>query len=89
MLAEHVPTQGPSAATLLEAIAGANNVGAIEALRSDLVERRGDQAWTDELVAATRKRAEQLGELPISQGAAGSVFRRGRRDGTAAGCRWR
>lgn len=74
VLAEHVPTQGPSAATLLDAIAGANNVGAIEALRSDLVERRGDQAWTDELVAATRKRAEQLGELPISQGAAGSVF---------------
>lgn len=52
--------QGPSTATLLEAIAGANNVGAIEALRSDIVERRGDQAWTDELVAAARRRSEEL-----------------------------
>lgn len=51
---------GPSTATLLEAIAGANSEGAINALRQDIIERRGDQAWTDELVAAARTRVLEL-----------------------------
>lgn len=59
VIAEHVP-QGPSTETLLTAIAGANSEGAIEALRKDLVERRGDQAWTDELVEAARARVLEL-----------------------------
>jgi hypothetical protein len=51
---------GPSTATLLEAIAGAHSEGAINALRQDVVERRGDQAWTDELVTAARARVLEL-----------------------------
>lgn len=51
---------GPSSETLLTAIAGAHSEGSIEALRKDLVERRGDQAWTDELVAAARARVLEL-----------------------------
>jgi hypothetical protein len=66
--------QGPSTETLAAAIAGANSVGAIEALRSDIVERRGDQAWTDALVAQARNRAYELGELPISEAAMQAVF---------------
>lgn len=66
-------SQGPSAETLANAIAGANSIGAIEALRSDLVERRGDQAWTEALVAQARSRAYELGELPISVGAHNAV----------------
>lgn len=53
---------GPSTATLLEAIRGANSAGAINALRTDIVERRGDQAWTDELVETARVRLVELGE---------------------------
>lgn len=56
---EHVPS-GPSTETLLEAIAGAHSEGAIEALRKDIVERRGDQAWTDELASAARARVLEL-----------------------------
>lgn len=51
---------GPSTETLLTAIAGAHSEGSIEALRKDLVERRGDQAWTDELVEAARARVLEL-----------------------------
>lgn len=51
---------GPSTETLLEAIAGAHSEGAINALRQDVVERRGDQAWTDELVTAARARVLEL-----------------------------
>jgi hypothetical protein len=51
---------GPSIGTILEAVSGANSEGAIEALRRDIVERRGDQAWTDEMAAAARQRAISL-----------------------------
>lgn len=51
---------GPSTATLLEAIAGANSMAAIRALQADVVERRGDQAWTDDLAKATQQRAIEL-----------------------------
>jgi hypothetical protein len=64
---------GPSSATLLTAIAGANSEGAIEALRKDLVERRGDQAWTDELVSAARARVLEL--LSASGNAVGDAAR--------------
>lgn len=67
-------TQGPSTETLAHAIAGANSIGAIEALRSEIVERRGDQAWTEALVVQARNRAYELGELPISEAAARAVF---------------
>jgi hypothetical protein len=61
---------GPSTATLLEAIAGAHSEGAINALRQDVIERRGDQAWTDELVAAARARVlELLGSMDNAVGA--------------------
>lgn len=65
---------GPSTETLASAIAEANSVGAIEALRSYIVERRGDQAWTEALVAQARNRAYELGELPISASATQAVF---------------
>jgi hypothetical protein len=61
---------GPSTETLLEAIAGAHSEGAINALRQDVVERRGDQAWTDELVTAARARVlELLGSMDNAVGA--------------------
>lgn len=66
--------QGPSVSALSEAIAGANSVGALEALRADIVERRGDQAWTEALVAEVRNRAYELGELPISETSAAAVL---------------
>lgn len=67
---EQTIPQGPSSETLLEAIAGANSEGAIDALRKDIVERRGDQAWTDELVTAARARVlELLGSVGNAVGA--------------------
>lgn len=64
---------GPSTETLLMAIAGANSEGTIEALRKDIVERRGDQAWTDELVSAARARVLEL--LGASGNAVGDAAR--------------
>lgn len=41
---------------MLKAIEGAKSEGALLALRDNLVQRRGDQAWTDEMAEAARQK---------------------------------
>lgn len=56
------PQTGPgSTEFLLRSIGNADSVAALEAIRANVVERRGDQAWTDELAQAARERAAELG----------------------------
>lgn len=45
---------------VFKAIEGAKSEGALLALRDNIVERRGDQAWTDEMAEAARQRVLQL-----------------------------
>ena len=45
---------------IFKSIEGARSEGAIEALRANVVERRGDQAWTDEMATAARQRVAEL-----------------------------
>jgi hypothetical protein len=72
-MAEPAPAGGPSTSALLEAIAGANGMGALRALQADVVERHGDQAWTDELAEAVRLRAQQFAAQQHIE-ARGSLF---------------
>ena len=41
-------------------IEGARSEGALVALRDNIVQRRGDQAWTDEMAEAAARRVNQL-----------------------------
>lgn len=45
---------------IFKSIEGARSEGALEALRANVVERRGDHAWTDEMASAARRRALEL-----------------------------
>lgn len=45
---------------IFKSIEGARSEGAIEALRANIVERRGDQAWTDEMAEAARRRVNGM-----------------------------
>lgn len=58
---------------IFKSIEGARSEGAIEALRANVVERRGDQAWTDEMAAAAQVRVSEL--LAASGNAVGPVER--------------
>lgn len=45
---------------MLKAIAGAKSIGAITALQENLIQRRGDQAWTEEMTEAAKERCREL-----------------------------
>ena len=45
---------------IFKSIEGAKSEGAILALRDNIVERRGDQAWTDEMADAAKRRVTEL-----------------------------
>lgn len=54
------PSPEQDTAFLFKAIEGAVSVGALAALRDNVVERRGDQAWTAEMTAAAAARVAEL-----------------------------
>lgn len=55
------PQTGPgSTEFLLRSIGNADSVAALEAIRANVVERRGDQAWTDALAQAAQYRVSEL-----------------------------
>jgi len=45
---------------IFKSIEGARSEGALVALRDNIVQRRGDQAWTDEMAEAAARRVNQL-----------------------------
>jgi hypothetical protein len=59
---------------IFKSIEGARSEGAIEALRLNVVERRGDQAWTDEMAEAARVKVTEL--LAASGNAVSSTLAR-------------
>lgn len=54
------PEQPGDLTFMIKSIQGAKSVAAIKALKDNLTERRGDQAWTDEMTEAARARTAEL-----------------------------